>query len=127
MRGTGGRAAPAQEALGSDGSCWGQSRKPAGSGPGSPWYYCPCPAWGHLANAVPNVLRATGAGAGREGCPGWPHPKAGAAAGCTAWDRAAAGGLAEVPAAPAPALPQGAHALLSQVRCSGVWGAQGNV
>ncbi|XP_058279172.1 uncharacterized protein LOC131378687 [Hirundo rustica] len=57
---------------------------------------------------------ATGEGAGWEGRPGWPHPKAAAAAGCTAWDRPAARGLAEVSAAPAPALPQGPHAVLSQ-------------
>lgn len=82
---------------------------------------------GHVANAVPDLLRAAGEGAGREGCPGRPHPEAGAAAGCTAWDWPAAGGLAQVPAAPAPALPQGPHAILSQVRCRGARGMQGNL
>uniref|UniRef100_A0A8C5JG66 Apelin n=1 Tax=Junco hyemalis TaxID=40217 RepID=A0A8C5JG66_JUNHY len=43
MFGTGGRAVPAQEALGSR---WGQCRKPAGPGPGSPRYCCPCAACG---------------------------------------------------------------------------------
>lgn len=120
-----------------NGSCWGQFRKraalpgPACLGPGggkrrqAPQHPHPMCRVGAPTNALPAVPRATGPGAGWEGCRKRPHPNPGAAAGCAARGRAPAGWLAEVPAAPTPAFPQGPHALLRQVRSSRVWGDTG--
>lgn len=121
-----------------NGSCCGQFRKRAAARSCSPWarrrevQASPTASPSHmqgegdLANALPAVPRTAGPGAGREGCGGRPHPNPGAAAGCTAWGWAPAERLEEVPAAPAPAFPQGPHALLRQVRSSGVSGGQGD-
>ena len=51
------------------------------------------------------IPRAAGSGAGRDGSRGRPHSNAGAAAGCAAWERAAAGRVEEAPPSPATAVP----------------------
>ncbi|KAM6061332.1 LOW QUALITY PROTEIN: uncharacterized protein VSU04_008929 [Chlamydotis macqueenii] len=109
-RGRAGPSSPTNAAPPERGRCCPQ---PSAPGP-RPRHGRAALAAGAAAAPLPERPGAAVPAAGWDGYRGRPRPNPGAAAGCTAWGWPPAGQLAEIPAAAAPAVPQGSHALLRQ-------------